>query len=82
MSINEIWDKIVLNSGNTVKIKGKNSFTYTVREDVIFIPQANWRITRSEISTAAAKLSNPAFAKSAENSSSYVYAIIFAALNN
>ena len=80
MIINEIWDEIVRKSGSTITLYGENSFTYTVFEDSIFIPKANWRITKSEIEIASEKLNNPVFAKNAENSSSYVYAIIFSVL--
>lgn len=82
MSINEIWSEIARKSGSTVTLKDESSFTYTVFEDSIFIPKANWRITKSEIEIALEKLNNPAFAKNAENSSSYVYAIIFSVLKN
>lgn len=82
MSINEIWSEIAEKSGSTVTLKDKSSFTYTVFEDSIFIPTANWRITKSEFEIALEKLNNPAFAKNAKNSSSYVYAIIFSVLKN
>lgn len=54
--------------------------SYVVNENSIFIPKANWKITKSELEGAVKMLQNPSFAKNAAIGSSYVYAIIFNAL--
>ncbi|WP_405355607.1 hypothetical protein [Ruminococcus sp.] len=80
MFINELWDEVVRHSGKKITAKDGKSFTYSVTESNIFIPEANWRITKAEFENAVSKLKDQKFATLAENSSSYVYAIIFSIL--
>lgn len=80
MFINELWDELVRHSGKKITAKDGKSFTYSVAESSIFIPEANWRITKAEFENAVSKLKDKKFATLAENSSSYVYAIIFSIL--
>ncbi|WP_337781869.1 hypothetical protein [Ruminococcus sp.] len=55
-------------------------FSFCAKSNSIFIPKANWKITKSELEGAVKMLQNPSFAKNAASGSSYVYAIIFNAL--
>ena len=80
MTFNDIWEEIVRCRGNVITTKENTKFTYLVNENSIFIPKANWKITKSELEGAVKMLQNPSFAKNAAISSSYVYAVIFNAL--
>ena len=76
MTFNDIWEEIVRCTGNVITTKENTKFTYVVNENSIFIPKANWKITKSELEGAVKMLQNPSFAKNAAIGSSYVYAII------
>ena len=63
MTFNDIWEEIVRCRGNVITTKENTKFTYVVNENSIFIPKANWKITKSELEGAVKMLQNPSFAK-------------------
>lgn len=65
MTFNDIWEEIVRCTGNVITTKENTKFTYVVNENSIFIPKANWKITKSELEGAVKMLQNPSFAKNA-----------------
>lgn len=65
MTFNDIWEEIVRCRGNVITTKENTKFTYVVNENSIFIPKANWKITKSELEGAVEMLQNPSFAKNA-----------------
>lgn len=52
MTFNDIWEEIVRCTGNVITTKENTKFTYVVNENSIFIPKANWKITKSELEGA------------------------------
>lgn len=55
MTFNDIWEEIVRCTGNVITTKENTKFTYVVNENSIFIPKANWKITKSELEGAVNK---------------------------
>lgn len=56
MTFNDIWEEIVRCTGNVITTKENTKFTYVVNENSIFIPKANWKITKSELEGAVKML--------------------------
>lgn len=67
MTFNDIWEEIVRCTGNVITTKENTKFTYVVNENSIFIPKANWKITKSELEGAVKNVAKSVICKECGN---------------